>query len=155
MSIGEAAVPSTGVSLTIHDVAAQLGHLRWLELELFRALGGAVTATTDARSKLAASVESRHAGERAEALAVVIPFIEGLTAADRTRCHEHDAAAVASAVAGTGAESRVAEARRALRPLIRAAYESILAGTGPVADAPVRRVLVAGLAGVDQDVNPC
>ncbi|MCZ7529865.1 MAG: hypothetical protein M5U31_05705 [Acidimicrobiia bacterium] len=136
---------SSEASFTIEDVAQRLGHLRWLELSLFEMLGEAVTEISDAPAKLAASLLSRRAGERAEHLGVVIPLINGLDVEARTippgsEVSESDVATVVAAARATPASERLEAATRRIVPLVAQDYETLLGGTGPVADAPVRRV---------------
>ena len=133
--------------MTLDESARRLGGIVWFERRLFEVMGRWVPSTPDLSVKLMLARQSRHHGEHAAAVEVVLP---------ETRDHDPgvlvaptdlpDAARFDEAGGRVGTDDRLRGLVDELLPDQLAACEAFLAEASPVRDGPAIRALIFVLA---------
>ena len=133
--------------MTLDESARRLGQIVWFERRLFEVMGRWVASTPEASVKLTLARQSRHHGDHAAAVEVILP---------ETRDHDPavlvastDPAEVARFVEvedRAGTDERLRSVIDELLPHQLGACEAFLAEASPVRDGPAIRALIFVLA---------
>jgi len=145
MATARGVEPAPG--MTLDESARRLGRIVWFERRLFEVMGRWVPSTPEPAVKLMLARQSRHHGEHAAAVEVVLP---------ETRDHDPgvlvaptdlpDAARFDEAGGRVGTDDRLRGLVDELLPDQLAACEAFLAEASPVRDGPAIRALIFVLA---------
>lgn len=156
-----------GPFLTLHQSAAGLGRLRYVEVGFFERVGRRASLLEPAPVAIWAEAASLAAAWRASLIAELLPVSVGLPdAAELTRsageavdaaldrlgpppaegAADQGAGQPGSAVAGLDGAALVEHVAESFYPALLAAYETRRAARAPAADGPVLRMLVRVIA---------
>jgi hypothetical protein len=131
---------------TLQDAAARVGAHRWMELALWRLLGGWAIATDDAApAAVRFDIDAQHAAWRAEQWWDRLPVLAGIEREDLVRPASAGIAAVVDHLSGPSAPAstvgRAAAAYRVILPRLVVGYGQDRALLLPASDGPVVRTL--------------
>lgn len=139
---GPGAGPPAPVALPIEDMAHMVGAYVWVERRLFEVLGGFVATEPVPAAALFFDARAQHHDWHATLLAEQLPLLPGIGHDTLAVPPNAGVAAALDGLAGTtDAMARLAGLGRAVLPRLLHGYRAHLAGTAPVADAPLARVL--------------
>lgn len=126
--------------MLIRDTARRLAHHAWLERRLFEVVGAWVGEPSDGEAAGVLGAISQHHGWRADQLQPLLPVLHDL---DRAELEPNPTwvALIDDAAAPDALLARLLGLAHVVLPEVLAGYERDLSGLGPVADAPVVRVL--------------
>lgn len=137
--------PTSSDFVGLHRSATVIGHLAWVERRVFEMLGGWVQGVPELPVKLALAQQSYHHAWHEELLLDRLPVVVDLVPSELRRPAtpgvEDLLELVGAPTATDQTIEKLAGLYRVLIPAKLAAYEAWLAGSSPVADAPLRRAL--------------
>lgn len=130
---------------TLHEAARRAGHLRWIEMRLFEALGRWVATVPEVEAKLLLGAHSFHHAWHADLWLERIPVLRDVDPEALTVPPNDELVAFVDALIEPQAPEltieKLAGVYRVLVPAKVAAYRFHLANTSPITDAPTIRAL--------------